>query len=79
MSRQTDIEDPTGAYVQLRRDAQVELIASLRVLSGPSECRGRGQDAGFIELLVADKRPVNDLVEEFVLGRLQLDEGFEDP
>jgi hypothetical protein len=74
MSRQTDIEDPTGAHIQLRRDAQVELIASLRILSGPSECRGRRQDAGFMELLVADQRPVNDLVEEFVLGRLQLDE-----
>jgi hypothetical protein len=29
--------------------------------------------------LAADQRPVNDLIEEFVLGRLKLDEGFEDP
>jgi hypothetical protein len=32
-----------------------------------------------MELLAADQRPVNDLIEEFVLGRLELDEGFEDP
>jgi hypothetical protein len=59
------------AHLQLRRDAQVELIASLRVVGGPSGRRGRRQDAECMELIAADQRPVNDLVEEFVLGRLE--------
>jgi hypothetical protein len=32
-----------------------------------------------MELLIADQRPVNDLIEELVLGGLELDEGLEDP